>query len=56
MESINTQNNSQIQDDEKLRGFFLYLADNSNGDERFGAVNLNKLLFYADFYTYVYLG
>jgi len=50
------RNNSQIQDDEKLRELILYLADNSNGDESFGALNLNKHLFYADFYAYVYLG
>lgn len=44
------------QNDEKLKELILYLADRSNNDEKFGATKLNKLLFYADFLAYVYLG
>lgn len=42
--------------DEKLRELVLYVAERSEGDPAFGAVKLNKLLFYADFAAYLYLG
>jgi hypothetical protein len=34
----------------------LLIATRSEGDEPFGAVKLNKLLFYADFFAYVKFG
>jgi len=36
----------------KLRELILYLALESEGDEHFGAIKLNKLLFYIDFESY----
>jgi len=42
--------------DDKLRELILHIANSSEGDERFGATKLNKLLFYSDFLAYVYLG
>lgn len=44
------------ENDTKLKELILYLADRSATDDRFGAIKLNKLLFYADFLAYVYLG
>jgi antitoxin SocA-like protein len=38
--------------DEKLRELILYLSDLSAQDRHFGAVKLNKLLFYADVLAY----
>lgn len=40
----------------KFRGLILYFANESKEDPYFGAVKLNKLLFYADFLAYGYLG
>lgn len=42
--------------DEKLRELILYLALKSEGDESFGAIKLNKLLFYIDFMAFRDLG
>ncbi|MCG8583200.1 MAG: SocA family protein [Pirellulales bacterium] len=42
--------------DKKLRELVLYISDRSEGDRAFGAVKLNKLLFYADFLAYLDLG
>lgn len=44
------------ENDTKLKELILYLVDRSATDDRFGAIKLNKLLFYADFLAYVYLG
>jgi len=43
-------------DDNKLRELILFIAKQSRGDERFGSVKLNKLLFFSDFLAYVRLG
>ena len=42
--------------EDKFRELILYIASASAHDPRFGAVKLNKLLFYADFITYAVLG
>ena len=42
--------------DEKLRELVLYISELSEGDRPFGAVKLNKLLFYVDFNAYKHLG
>jgi hypothetical protein len=39
-------------DDRKLAELILYISEKSEGDERFGATKLNKLLFFADFTAY----
>jgi antitoxin SocA-like protein len=43
-------------DDDKLGELILFIAQRSEGDERFGAVKLNKLLFFSDFLAYCRLG
>ncbi|HUY37025.1 MAG TPA: Panacea domain-containing protein [Pirellulales bacterium] len=43
-------------DDSKFRELVLYICRMSEGDAPFGAVKLNKLLFYADFLAYRQLG
>src|SRR5271154_2692094 len=43
-------------DDEKLRELIVYLSILSEGDRFYGAVKLNKLLFYADFMAYLRFG
>lgn len=43
-------------DDEKFRELILFLAEASEGDDPFGAVKLNKLLFYVDFFAYITFG
>ena len=40
----------------KLRELILYIAEQSEGDEAFGATKLNKLLFYSDFTAYLSVG
>lgn len=48
---------SEIQYDEtKFRELLVLLADRSADDPGFGATKLNKLLFFADFFAYAYLG
>jgi uncharacterized phage-associated protein len=42
--------------DEKLRGLILHICIRSEDDEAFGAVKLNKLLFFSDFLAFVRLG
>jgi hypothetical protein len=42
--------------DKKLKELVLYIAGKSQGDETFGAIKLNKLLFYADFLAYLNFG
>ncbi|MGH9510712.1 MAG: type II toxin-antitoxin system antitoxin SocA domain-containing protein [Terriglobales bacterium] len=42
--------------DEKFRELVLFIAERSEKDPRFGAIKLNKLLFYCDFLAYVKLG
>ena len=43
-------------DDEKLKELILFLARESEGDATFGAVKLNKELFYSDFLSYLHYG
>ena len=47
---------TQAQRDKRLQEIILLIALHSEGDEPFGAVKLNKLLFYADFLSYVKFG
>jgi hypothetical protein len=42
--------------DEKLKELIIYLANKCQGDDAFGAVKINKLLFYADFLAYLNFG
>jgi hypothetical protein len=42
--------------DDKFRELVLFLAEKSTGDRPFGAIKLNKLLFYVDFIAYLTLG
>lgn len=41
---------------QKLKELMLYVAKRSEDDPRFGAIKLNKILFYADFAAYRELG
>ena len=41
---------------EKLRELVLYIADKCKEDRTFGAVKLNKILFYADFISFAEYG
>lgn len=43
-------------DHSKLQELILYISMKSEGDERFGKVKLNKLLFYSDFTAFVRSG
>jgi hypothetical protein len=43
-------------DPKKFAELILYVAEKSKHDKRFGAVKLNKILFYADFAAYRTLG
>lgn len=47
---------TQAERDKRLREIILLIAIRSEGDEPFGAVKLNKLLFYADFQSFVRFG
>ncbi len=40
----------------KFRELMLFIARRSEGDPHFGAIKLNKLLFYSDFLAYLKLG
>jgi hypothetical protein len=42
--------------DRKLAELILFISERSEGDPRFGAEKLNKLLFYSDFAAYLLLG
>lgn len=43
-------------DDKKMKELVLLISLHSEGDKRYGATKLNKLLFFSDFLAYVYLG
>ncbi len=43
-------------DERKLKEFILYVADRCEADPTFGAVKLNKILFYADFLAFASTG
>lgn len=45
-----------VQQIDKFRELILYVARETEGDERCGATKLNKILFYADFRAYQMLG
>ena len=47
---------AQAKKHEKLRELILHIASRCEGDEKFGAVKLNKLLFYSDFQAYAMFG
>jgi hypothetical protein len=40
------------QDSKKLKALILYVCSKGQGDKRFGAIKLNKILFFSDFYSY----
>lgn len=42
--------------EQKFRELLLYITVQSEGDSSFGATKANKLLFFADFLAYYYLG
>ncbi len=50
--TLQTVNSSE----EKLRELVLYICRRSEGDERFGATKLNKLLWLSDFSAYLTFG
>ena len=41
-----------VPNDQKMKELILHVAIASDKDERFGAVKLNKILFYGDFLSY----
>lgn len=47
---------SHTEADARLKEMVLYISLRSQGDRAFGAVKLNKLLFYSDFIAYLTLG
>ncbi|MGH2361794.1 MAG: Panacea domain-containing protein [bacterium] len=51
-----SSNLSRPNADTRLKELILHIARQSEGDETFGAVKLNKILFNADFTAYVKLG
>ncbi|HYU45770.1 MAG TPA: Panacea domain-containing protein [Terriglobales bacterium] len=42
--------------DQKFRELLLFIAERSENDPQYGAIKLNKLLFYSDFLAYLKLG
>jgi hypothetical protein len=42
--------------DTKMRELILHISEQSEGDKKFGATKLNKLLFYADFLSHLRSG
>jgi hypothetical protein len=46
----------QKPNDQKLGELIIYIAQQCEGDERFAAIKLNKLLFYSDFTHYLKYG
>jgi Protein of unknown function (DUF4065) len=42
----------QVFDEKKFAELVVYIAHKSKDDPRFGAVKLNKILYYSDFYAY----
>ena len=54
---MNTKKNSDIlPDDDKLKELILYIVSNCDNDDTFGAVKLNKILFFADYLSYLTYG
>lgn len=62
MAAKNTKTRSKVApqriqpNEDKFRELMLLIARKSEGDPRFGALKLNKLLFYSDFLAYLMLG
>lgn len=54
--SVRAKQTKDKPDDFKLKELIIYLSVLSEGDKNFGAIKLNKLLFYADFMAYLRLG
>lgn len=46
----------QRADDQKLAELIIYIAQRSEGDDKFGATKLNKILFFSDFSHYAQHG
>jgi len=46
----------KVVDDSKLKELILHVTKKSENDARFGAVKLNKILFYSDFLAYLKYG
>lgn len=46
----------QPTDDKKMKELILYICRKSEGDEKFGAIKLNKILFFSDYAAYLHLG
>lgn len=42
--------------DERLKELIIYISDKCSGDSRFGATKLNKILYFADFISYLNYG
>jgi len=42
--------------EERLRELLLYVVQKCEGEPRFGATKLNKILFYSDFYAFAHFG
>jgi len=42
--------------EQKFKELLLYITEQSEGDSSYGATKANKLLFFADFQAYLYLG
>jgi hypothetical protein len=47
------QVNAHLGETKKLQELILYVAKMSEGDPAFGAIKLNKLLFYSDFRAFL---
>lgn len=43
---------NKADNEDRLRELILYVTQKCGSDQRFGATKLNKILFYADFYSY----
>jgi len=56
MGPLNDFKDTSTESDEKLAELILYLAEKSVDDIHFGAIKLNKLLYYSDFAAYRILG
>jgi hypothetical protein len=50
-----TQNKFEF-DEDKFKELVLYISDKCEQDPDYGAVKLNKILFYSDFYAYLDFG
>ena len=46
----------RVEDDAKLGELIVYISGKSEGDSRFGATKLNKLLYFSDFLAYANFG